>query len=346
MREVFSRIQKVAPTVGTVLVLGESGTGKELVARAIHRLSARSHGPLVAINCAAIPEGLIESELFGTEKGAFTGANMARPGVIEAAHQGTLFLDELGELPLSAQARLLRVLQEAEVRRLGGVQARKVDVRLIGATHRNLKQLVREGRFREDLYFRLNVLEIHLPPLRERGDDMLLLARAFVHEACARHRKPSRSLLPETEQAIRTHLWPGNVRELANTVERAVILYDEPSLTPQHLGLEPEPSRAGDARADARATLQAGTQAGAQAGAQTGTQAGAQAGARELPADTDSDETGEGTLPLSLEAYFRQFVLEHQERLTETELARQLGISRKALWERRQRFNLPRPVKR
>lgn len=334
MKEVFVRIRKVAPTASTVLVSGESGTGKELVARAVHRLSPRASGPLVAINCAAIPEGLIESELFGYEKGAFTGAISARAGVIEAAHQGTLFLDELGELPLSAQARLLRVLQEAEVRRLGGAQNRKVDVRLIGATHRNLKQLCREGRFREDLYFRLNVLEIHLPPLRERGDDILELTQTFLTRACERHQKPRRYLPGQTQAAIRTHSWPGNVRELANTVERAVILFDEEVLLPSHLGLE------------VSQTLLAAQSPGGQIlPGPEGTPKGWEMGGMAVT-QAPVAGPGEGAGGLSLEAYFRQFVQEHQEQLTETELARQLGISRKALWERRLRLNLPRPTKR
>lgn len=311
MQEVFSRIRRVAPTHSTVLILGESGTGKELVARALHEQSPRAAGPLIAINCAAIPETLIESELFGYEKGAFTGANAARAGLIEAAHGGTLFLDELGELPLSAQARLLRVLQESEVRRLGASTARKVDLRLIAATHRNLKQLSREGRFREDLYFRLKVLEIHLPPLRDRGDDLLVLAQVLLQRACQRLKKPAQALAPETLDAIRRYSWPGNVRELENAVERAVILSDGEPITLEQLGLEPE-----------EPTLEALSR---------------------LP----GVHAGEGSpSALSLEAYFKQFVLEHQEQLTETELARQLGISRKALWERRQRLGLPRSSRR
>ena len=178
MQELYSKIRKVAPTDSTVLIQGESGTGKELVARALHNLSKRAKAPLISVNCAAIPETLIESELFG-RKGAFTGASAGRAGLVEAADGGTLFLDEIGELPLEAQARLLRVLQEGEIRRVGSVQSQKVDVRLIAATHRDLKTLAKTGQFREDLYYRLHVISLKLPALRERGNDVMEIARAF-----------------------------------------------------------------------------------------------------------------------------------------------------------------------
>ncbi|PZR43390.1 MAG: response regulator, partial [Stutzerimonas stutzeri] len=180
MQDLFSKIRKVAPTDSNVLIQGESGTGKELVARALHNLSRRAKAPMISVNCAAIPETLIESELFGHEKGAFTGASAGRAGLVEAADGGTLFLDEIGELPLEAQARLLRVLQEGEIRRVGSVQSQKVDVRLIAATHRDLKTLAKTGQFREDLYYRLHVIALKLPPLRERGNDVLEIAKAFL----------------------------------------------------------------------------------------------------------------------------------------------------------------------
>jgi DNA-binding NtrC family response regulator len=179
MQDLYSKIRKVAPTDSNVLIQGESGTGKELVARALHNLSRRAKAPMISVNCAAIPETLIESELFGHEKGAFTGASAGRAGLVEAADGGTLFLDEIGELPLEAQARLLRVLQEGEIRRVGSVQSQKVDVRLIAATHRDLKSLAKVGQFREDLYYRLHVIALKLPALRERGNDVLDIARAF-----------------------------------------------------------------------------------------------------------------------------------------------------------------------
>jgi DNA-binding NtrC family response regulator len=186
MQELFRRIRKVAQTTSSVLIQGESGTGKELVARALHESSSRRNHNLISVNCAAIPENLIESELFGHEKGSFTGATSTRTGLIEAAHNGTLFLDEIGELPLEAQARLLRVLQEHEIRKVGSVQSQKVDVRLVAATHRDLKQFVREGRFREDLFYRINVMPLHIPPLRERGNDILELAERILTNSCKR----------------------------------------------------------------------------------------------------------------------------------------------------------------
>ena len=205
MQDLFRRIGKVSPTNATVLIQGESGTGKELVARALHENSQRRDAPMISVNCAAIPETLIESELFGHEKGAFTGATAARNGLVEAADKGTLFLDEIGELPLEAQARLLRVLQEGEIRRVGSVQSQKVDVRLIAATHRNLKQLAREGLFREDLYYRLNVVELHLPPLRDRGQDVILIAEALLARTCERMGIEKKLFTPETLATISSY---------------------------------------------------------------------------------------------------------------------------------------------
>src|SRR5690606_28261522 len=226
MQQVFNMITKVAPTATTVLILGESGTGKELVARAVHEQSRRANGPLVAVNCAAIPQGLIEAELFGHERGAFTGAVGARPGLIEAADGGTLFLDELGELPLPAQAQLLRVLQEGEIRRIGASTSRKVNIRLVAATHRDLAKMVKEGKFREDLYFRIHVMEIRMPPLRERGDDLIELAHYALEKACRRLHRPPMRLSEDALAALRAYSWPGNVRELENVMERAAILND------------------------------------------------------------------------------------------------------------------------
>ncbi|EDO25945.1 predicted protein, partial [Nematostella vectensis] len=222
MQEMYSKIRKVAPTDSNVLIQGESGTGKELVARALHNLSRRAKAPLISVNCAAIPESLIESELFGHEKGAFTGASAGRAGLVEAADGGTLFLDEIGELPLEAQARLLRVLQEGEIRRVGSVQSQKVDVRLIAATHRDLKTLSKIGQFREDLYYRLHVIALKLPPLRERGADVIEIARAFLIRQSTRQGRLDLSFANDAEQAIRHYPWPGNVRELENAIERAL----------------------------------------------------------------------------------------------------------------------------
>ncbi len=223
-RRAYALLQTGAPTAVTVLLTGETGVGKERFARALHALSTRSGKPFVAINCAAIPHELIESELFGAEKGAYTGAQAARAGRFERADGGTLFLDEIGELPLQAQAKLLRVLQEGEVERLGATQPRKVDVRLVAATNRDLEQAVREGRFRADLYYRIHVYPVALPPLRERLDDIEPLAAAMLERFAALHGKPVPRLTDHAYTALRAHDWPGNVRELENLVERAVIL--------------------------------------------------------------------------------------------------------------------------
>ncbi len=306
MQDVFERVRKVAASPATVLVLGESGTGKELVARAIHEQSARRDGPLVAVNCAAIPEGLLESELFGHEKGAFTGAQAAHAGLVESADGGTLFLDEIGELPPPAQARLLRMLQDGEVRRVGSTRPRKVDVRVVAATHRDLPKRVQEGTFRQDLYFRLRVVEIKLPPLRERGEDVPALAKHLLEKTCQRLNRPAATLSPEALVAISSHPWPGNVRELENAIERAIILADSPVITPGLLALETHDHGLFEVHEVGESCL-------------------------------DNGATSD-----SLEEYFRRFVLEHQDKLGETELARRLGISRKALWEKRQRLGIPR----
>jgi DNA-binding NtrC family response regulator len=310
MLELYSKIRKVAPTDSNVLIQGESGTGKELVARALHNLSKRAKAPLISVNCAAIPESLIESELFGHEKGAFTGASAGRAGLVEAADGGTLFLDEIGELPLEAQARLLRVLQEGEIRRVGSVQSQKVDVRLIAATHRDLKSLAKVGQFREDLYYRLHVIALKLPALRERGSDVSEIAHSFLKRQCTRMDRDLH-FAPDAEQAIRHYAWPGNVRELENAIERAVILCESTAISAELLGIDIELDDLDDDDFPG------------------------------LPGQASST-SHEPTEDLSLEDYFQHFVLEHQDHMTETELARKLGISRKCLWERRQRLGIPR----
>jgi len=294
MLRVCNEIEKVAPTDASVLILGESGTGKELVARATHERSMRSKAPFITVNCAAIPESLVESELFGHTRGAFTGADKARTGMIQAADGGTLFLDEIGELPISAQARLLRVLQDGEMRQIGADHVKQVDIRLLAATNRNLKQMVQDGDFRSDLYFRLQVMEIHLPPLRERESDVLNLARELLQQSCKQLNRPTLKLSEDALNTISNYHWPGNVRELKNAIERAVILADGIEITSGLLGIE----------------------------------------------TTDTGNTN--ITDLSLEDYFKQYVLSHQDKMTETELAKQLGISRKTLWERRQKLGIPR----
>jgi DNA-binding NtrC family response regulator len=237
LRQVSQQLHRAAATDATVLLEGESGTGKELFARALHALSPRADGPFVAINCAAIPESLLESELFGYEKGAFTGAAQRKPGRFELAHRGTLFLDEIGDLPLALQAKILRALEEKQFERVGGTQSLHVDSRVVAATNRNLKQRVSERQFREDLYFRLSVFPIQIPPLRERGDDVLILARHFVDKFCKDLNKNLLMLSPTALDDLKAYPWPGNVRELQNCIERAVILADEDSIHQRHLNL-------------------------------------------------------------------------------------------------------------
>ena len=303
MMELFRRIRKVAQTNSTVLINGESGTGKELVARAIHNLSDRKDQEMISVNCAAIPENLIESELFGHEKDAFTGATATRTGLVEAANRSTLFLDEIGELPLEAQARLLRLLQENEIRKVGSVQSKKVDVRLVVATHQDLKQLVADGYFREDLYYRINVMALLIPPLRERGNDILEVADAILQKTCLRLKASMLNFNDSASHAIAKYAWPGNVRELENAIERAVVLAEKNNIGEELLAI------------DLKSTKIA-----------------------ESPAPIPNEPTEE----LSLEDYFQRFVLEHQNVMNETQLAKKLGISRKCLWERRQRFGIPR----
>lgn len=312
MLELFRRIRKVAMTDSTVLINGESGTGKELVAQAMHTLSTRQSAEMISVNCAAIPENLIESELFGHEKGSFTGATSTRTGLIEAAHKSTLFLDEIGELPLEAQARLLRVLQENEIRKVGSIQSIKVDVRLVAATHRNLKLLVSQGEFREDLYYRINVMALVIPPLRERDKDIQKLAAVILQRTCVRLKAPMLHFSNEATEAIQLYTWPGNVRELENAIERAVVLAESDEVTTELLALETE-------TIDHVEGIE--------------------------PSETGVVSITETPEDLSLEDYFQKFVIEHQNSMNETQLAKKLGISRKCLWERRQRFGLPRKKK-
>lgn len=298
MLEVIDRIRRVAPTDTTVLIVGETGTGKELVARAIHSQSERRKQALVSVNCAAFAENQIESELFGHERGAFTGALEMKKGLIEAANGATLFLDEIGELPLAAQGRLLKVLQDNEIRRVGSNKVIKVNVRVLTATHKNLAQMVQDGRFREDLYFRLNVFEVNLPPLRERGSDIKLLAETILTRMAKRaHRKVMNFEDTAYEQMLR-YQWPGNVRELENIIERAVILKQSGQISADDLALNNVETN------------------------------------HQLPLYELENR-------LSLDDYFVSFVKKYQPQFNETELARMLGISRKNLWEKRQRLDIP-----
>jgi DNA-binding NtrC family response regulator len=235
MDQVRQRIARVALTSSTVLILGETGSGKELVARAVHEQSARADQSFVAINCGALPETLIESELFGHRKGAFTGADEQRVGLFEVAHGGTLFLDEIGELPKAMQAKLLRVLESGEIRRVGDNDSLRVDVRVVCATHRNLEQMVDQGDFREDLMYRINTFEIQIPPLRQRLADIPDLARHLYSRFCPKARPDEEPFTPEALATLRAHSWPGNVRELSNVIEHATIVCDSPPIGPEHL---------------------------------------------------------------------------------------------------------------
>ncbi len=235
MKEVFDIIERVAPTPSTVLITGESGTGKELVARALHENSNRRKEPYIRVNCAAIPPTLIESELFGYEKGAFTGAETAKPGRFELADGGTLFLDEIGEISLEMQVKLLRAIQEGELERVGGFSPTEVDVRLITATNQDLRERIAAGTFREDLFYRLNVVQVHLPPLRERPEDLPLLVDGFLERYRERLDKPVERFGDEAMEALRAFGWPGNIRELENVVERCVLFCDEPAVGIGHL---------------------------------------------------------------------------------------------------------------
>jgi two-component system NtrC family response regulator len=244
MEQVFATIRKVASTDVPVFVTGESGTGKELVARAIHTLSLRKERPFIPINCGAIPETLLEPELFGHEKGAFTGAHVRSQGKVEYAHTGTLFLDEIGELPPGLQVKLLRFLQEKVIQRVGGREDIPVDARVVSATNVDIQKAIQEGSFREDLYYRTAVITIHLPPLRERGNDILLLANLFLRRFSEGHNKKIKGFAPAAVEQLLAFEWPGNVRELENRVQRAVIMGDSPFLEPSDLGFDGEVSPA------------------------------------------------------------------------------------------------------
>jgi two-component system response regulator HydG len=290
---------RAAPTDLTVLIRGESGTGKEVLARGIHRLSSRKDGPFVPVNCAAIPEGLLESELFGHERGAFTGAVRARPGRFELAKEGTLFLDEIGDMPLSMQAKILRVLQEREFERVGGTRTIAADVRVIAATHRDLEAAVAQGTFRQDLFYRLQGVGMHLPSLRERVDDLPLLATHLLERAAKRLNRAPAILSPEALRCLWTYPWPGNVRELQHVLEGAMVMSDG-VITPDHLP----------------AAIQRAAQA--------------------RPAAAESAPVLTGSLDKALEEWERRMILDalSQTQGVQARAAKVLGISERSLWYR------------
>ena len=299
MKTFYSKCEKVAKTDVTVLITGESGTGKELAARAVTHYSNRNTKAFVSVNCAAIAQSLIESELFGHEKGAFTGASTTNDGLILAANNGTLFLDEIGELPLEAQARLLRVMQEQEIRKVGSSASRKVDVRFLCATHRDLKKLVDQGLFREDLYYRIQIIELHLPALKERGNDIIEIAQYLIKKHSKKlNISNDKHFSPQCLEALIQYSWPGNIRELENAIQRSLILSSKDAIQADDLGIE--------------------------------------------LSDTLTSTRSEESIDYSIEENFKSFVLLNQSNLSETQLANEMGVSRKCLWERRQRFSLPR----
>ncbi|GAB5045823.1 sigma-54-dependent transcriptional regulator [Thermodesulfovibrio sp. TK110] len=296
----LEKIKKIANTPTNVLLLGETGTGKELFARAIHEASYRKKKPFVAINCASLPENLLESELFGFVKGAFTGATFDKKGLLEIADGGTVFLDEIGDMPIGLQAKLLRVIEDKEIRPLGSVTTKKVDLRFISATNKDLLEEIKEGKFREDLFFRLNVITLHIPPLRERGKDIEILAYHFMRRFSIKMGKNIKKFEPQTIQILLRYPWPGNIRELQNVIEQAVVFADSDTIKPEHL---PEHVR-----------------------------------------NMKSISEKKKDIPLiSIEEFTKEFILKYQSVYTEQELADMLGITRKALWEKRKKWGLPRP---
>jgi DNA-binding NtrC family response regulator len=297
MRALLAEVRKVADSRSNVLLLGETGTGKELFARAVHAHSPRRDKPFVPINCSAIPENLIESELFGYHRGAFTGAVGAKNGLFEEADGGTVFLDEIGELDQRLQSKLLRVIDDREIRPLGSTQSRRVDLRFVAATNLDLVAAVAGGGFREDLFYRLNVITLRIPPLRERREDIPLLAAHFIAKFAGELGKPLAAVDPAALDILEGHHWPGNIRELRNIVERAVLVAEGSVLLPEHIP----------------ASLQ-------------------QAARPAVPPA--------GTFHLSIEDYTKQFILKHQDTCGEQEIAAMLGITRKALWEKRKRWGL------
>ncbi|MDI1472148.1 Type IV fimbriae expression regulatory protein PilR [Thermodesulfovibrio sp. N1] len=295
----LEKIKKIANTPTNILLLGETGTGKELFARAIHESSYRKKKPFVAINCASLPENLLESELFGFVKGAFTGATSDKKGLLEIADGGTVFLDEIGDLPLSLQAKLLRVIEDKEIRPLGSVISKKVDLRFISATNKNLIEAVKEGNFREDLYFRLNVITLQIPPLRQRGKDIEILAYHFMRKFAIKMGKNIKKIEPQAIQILLKYPWPGNIRELQNVIEQAVVFTESDTITLEDL---PEYLREPEITSEKH---------------------------KEIPI-------------LSIEEFTKEFILKYQSMYTEQELADMLGITRKALWEKRKKWGIPR----
>jgi two-component system response regulator AtoC len=324
MQRILRLVARVAPTDSTVLLLGESGTGKELIARSLHVQSRRARGPFVPVNVGAIPEGLVESELFGYARGAFTGAAVERGGLVEEADGGTLFLDEIADMPLQAQVKLLRILESNEVRRLGDNVTRMVDLRVVAATHRNLRFLVDEGRFREDLYYRLNVVQIELPPLRDRREDIGLLASYFLTRISERMNRPGVSFSPEAMGLLEDYDYPGNVRELENAVEHAVALAEDRVIRPTDLPtalrtprmLPTHAPRASDGTGSARR------------------------GSATMGDDVPAEARDAWSLSEVEKEHIQRVLARHKGNATSA--AKQLGISRTTLWRKLRQYGLQR----
>ena len=314
MQRILKLVARVAPTDSTVLLLGETGTGKELIARSLHVQSARARGPFVPVNVSAIPEALVESELFGTRRGAFTGATADRAGLVEQADGGTLFLDEIGEMPLTTQAKVLRFLERHEVRRLGDSATRLVDARLVAATHRDLRALVDAGRLREDLYYRLNVVRIELPPLRERRGDIGLLASYFLSRIAERRGRSGLSFSPETVEILERYDYPGNVRQLENAIEHAVTLCEDSTIQPRDLPAEVRTPR-----------MLAGHVASPAAPSRS---------------TRPAEDRDQWSLAQVEKDHIRRVLALHRGNATSA--AKQLGISRTTLWRKLRAYGIPR----
>lgn len=296
IRAIIEEVKMIASSRSNVLLLGATGTGKELIAKAIHFSTSRARAPFVAINCSAIPEHLLESELFGHAKGSFTGAIFSKRGLFEEADKGTVFLDEIGDLSPHLQVKLLRVLDDREIRPIGSLQSKKVDIRFIAATNADLYNSVKEGKFREDLYYRLKVITLKLPPLRERGDDIQILAEYFLEKYSNEMNKPLKSIDRDAMMVLMGYHWPGNIREMQNIIERAVLLSDTDAIGIKHLPIE-------------------------------------------LTA-IQTQETDLYSIPLSIEEFTKRTILKYQSKYSEQDLATMLGITRKALWEKRKRWGI------
>lgn len=332
MQHLYRLIDNVAQSNITVIVRGETGVGKEVVAEEIHRRSDRAQGPIVKLNCAAFPEHLLEAELFGYERGAFTGATQSKPGLIESADKGTLFLDEIGELPLATQAKLLRVVESREVLRIGNLRPKSVDIRIIAATHRDLEEMVMAGQFRQDLYYRLNGVSLLVPPLRERTSEIPALANEFLARFCKESKRPTIGLASAALVVMKTYSWPGNVRELRNVIERAVVFCKAHSISPEHLGLPME-------RLSARPML-------ASPRRPPPPPVDTRSPTSPPPAHNETLALGT-TLPDEMIALERDRIMKalSESGGNQTQAAAMLGISRRTLLRRLDDYNVPRPRK-